>query len=152
MVSVERRQNCCCNDIPNFRKEFAQTQLSHHICISLFQLYLFPLSFIFFCIFHHVKTFGTFWPLPFSPSTLPFISFKASPYLSGFFSFCKIFSSISAFFLAFYRTQAGHDLWLLEDGLAGELLQHCDDHQTGGGGKSEYSIPIAPSVAPSPCI
>lgn len=32
------------------------------------------------------------------------------------------------------RTQAGDDLRLLEDGLAGELLQHRHDHQAGGGG------------------
>lgn len=62
MASVQRLQICCCcccccyNDIPNFRKQFAQPQLSHCICISLF-LYL---SFIFLCIFHHVKTFSAF--------------------------------------------------------------------------------------------
>lgn len=32
------------------------------------------------------------------------------------------------------RAEAGDDLRLLEDGLAGELLQHRHDHQAGGGG------------------
>lgn len=36
------------------------------------------------------------------------------------------------------RTQAGDDLRLLEDGLAGELLQHRHDHQAGGGGPGRF--------------
>lgn len=37
------------------------------------------------------------------------------------------------------RPQAGDDLRLLEDGVAGELLQHRHDHQAGGSGQGNVS-------------
>lgn len=40
------------------------------------------------------------------------------------------------------RPQAGDDLWLLEDGLAGELLQYCHDHQASGSGQGRFSLPF----------
>lgn len=149
MVSVRALHNCCCNDIPDFRKQFTQPALSHQICISLlffFFLHLFVLSFIFVCIFHHVETFLTITLFPIRPA----LYLPIRPFF--FISEKMFFFPTSALFLAFCRAQAGHDLRFLAHGLAGELLQHCDDHQTGGGGKSEYSIPMAPSAAPSPRI
>lgn len=43
-------------------------------------------------------------------------------------------------YLLLCRPQAGDDLRLLEDGLAGELLQHCHDHQAGGSGQGMFLL------------
>lgn len=153
MGSVQRLQNCWCNDIPKSRKQFTQSQLSHHICISLF-LFALPVSSV-LCLRLHLPSLQNIFTIsdhyPFLYPPCPLCHSTASSFVH-FFNPWQTFSSTSALFLVFCRAQAGHDLWFLADGLAGELLQHCDDHQTGGGGKSEYSIPTAPSVPPSPCI
>lgn len=48
-------------------------------------------------------------------------------------------------YLLLCRPQAGDDLRLLEDGLAGELLQHCHDHQAGGSGQGMFLLfPFSP--------
>ena len=48
----------------------------------------------------------------------------------------------STVYLRLCRPQAGDDLRLLEDGLAGELLQYCHDHQAGGGGPGRFPFPF----------
>ena len=40
------------------------------------------------------------------------------------------------------RPQAGDDLRLLADDLAGELLQYCHDHQAGGSGPGRFLFPF----------
>lgn len=50
---------------------------------------------------------------------------------------------IPLLYLILCRPQAGDDLWLLEDGLAGELLQYCHDHQAGGSGQGRFPIPLS---------
>lgn len=52
-------------------------------------------------------------------------------------------TSTSTVYLLFCRPQAGDDLWLLEDGLAGELLQYCHDHQAGGSGQGRFPFPLS---------
>lgn len=152
MASVQRVRNCVRNDIPNFAKQFTQPQLSLRICISLSAL---PVSSVLYLPLHLPSCQNLFNISDHYPFLYPLcpLSHSPAPRLSVVFFFRSAeFSSTLALFLAFCRTQAGHDLRFLAYGLAGELLQHCDDHQTGGGGKSEYCIPIAPSVAPSPRI
>lgn len=46
-------------------------------------------------------------------------------------------------YLLFCRPEAGDDLRLLEDGLAGELLQYCHDHQAGGSGQGRSLFPLS---------
>lgn len=48
------------------------------------------------------------------------------------------------------RPQAGDDLRLLEDGLAGELLQYCHDHQAGGGGQGRFPFPLSCDLSKQP--
>lgn len=61
------------------------------------------------------------------PSCLPFFPPPASPTV----------------YLLFCRPEAGDDLRLLEDGLAGELLQYCHDHQVGGSGQGRSPFPLS---------
>lgn len=49
----------------------------------------------------------------------------------------------SAVYLLLHRPQARDDLRFLADGLAGELLQHCHDHQAGGGGQGRFPSPLS---------
>lgn len=49
----------------------------------------------------------------------------------------------SVVYLLLHRPQARDDLRFLADGLAGELLQHCHDHQAGGGGQGRFPSPLS---------
>lgn len=53
------------------------------------------------------------------------------------------FTYIFTVYLLLRRPQAGDDLRLLADGLAGELLQYCHDHQAGGSGKGRCPFPLS---------
>lgn len=48
-------------------------------------------------------------------------------------------ATFTDFCFSLRRAQAGDDLRLLEDGVAGELLQHRHDHQAGGSGQGNVS-------------
>lgn len=63
------------------------------------------------------------------------------PALLFFFSHSSIYTS--TVYLLLRRPQAGDDLWLLADGLAGELLQYCHDHQAGGSGQGRFPFPLS---------
>ncbi len=60
---------------------------------------------------------------------------------SLFFSHSSVYTA--TVYLLLHRPQAGDDLWLLADGLAGELLQYCHDHQAGGSGQGRFPFPLS---------
>lgn len=74
MVSVRALHNCCCNDIPDFRKQFTQPAWVTRSALVFFFFFFYPFL---FCPLSSSASFITSkhsWPLPFSPSDLPFIS------------------------------------------------------------------------------
>lgn len=72
--------------------------------------------------------FSDLWPI--SP---PSFSTHLFPLSSSTFCFSSpSHPPTSTVYHLLHRPQAGHDLRLLADGLAGELLQYCHAHQAGG--------------------
>lgn len=72
------------------------------------------------------------------------------PSLLYFFYFSPTPPPTSTVYHLLRRPQAGDDLRLLADGLAGELLQYCHDHQAGGSGQGRYPLfSLCPLTSPA---
>lgn len=70
--------------------------------------------------------------------------------LPSLFFFSHSSTYASTVYLLLCRPKAGDDLRLLEDGLAGELLQYCHDHQAGGSGKGRFPFPLSRDLSSRP--
>lgn len=68
-----------------------------------------------------------------------------SSFAPSFFHFLHPYLPLCIYSSLFLRRpQAGDDLRFLADGLAGELLQYCHDHQAGGSGKGKVHLTFCP--------
>lgn len=84
-----------------------------------------------------------FWLMVYPSTLLILLSFSSSTFSPCFFSPSSLYPLLR-------RPQAGDDLRLLADGLAGELLQYCHDHQAGGGGQGRFLFSLSCDLS-SPC-
>lgn len=76
--------------------------------------------------------------------------FSSSAFLPSLFLLPLLHLYLRCISLLLCRPQAGDDLRLLEDGLAGELLQYCHDHQAGGGGQGRFPFPLSCDLSKPP--
>lgn len=84
-----------------------------------------------------------------SPPSLSSSRSLPPPSLLAFFSPSLFSTCTSTVYFLLHRPQAGDDLRLLADGLAGELLQYCHDHQAGGSGQGRFLFPLSCDLSSS---